>query len=125
MAKPIIVSVNGVESSFDHAKIERSRLYGSRGRLPLDQDGATCVKAALTVDVLYLLQAGMTAQGYFDEQGRAVARNALVGLDEDGQPLPLKPLTLGVVQPATVVDPSAVLRCRIEANIKKGWIEAT
>jgi hypothetical protein len=115
MAKPIIVSVNGIESSFDHVKLERSRLYGSRRRLPLDQDGATCVKAALTVDGLYLLQAGMTAQGYFDEQGRPIARNELVGLDADGQPLPLKPSTLGVSQPATVVDPSEVLRCRIES----------
>ena len=39
MAKPIIVTLNGVESSFEHAKLERSRLYGARRRLPLDQTG--------------------------------------------------------------------------------------
>lgn len=115
MAKPIILSLNGVESSFDHSKLERSRLYGARRRLPLDQDGASCIKAALTVDGLYLLQSGMTAQGYFDEHGRALARSELVGLDAEGQPLPLRPSTLGVAQEATVVDPAEILRCRIES----------
>lgn len=109
MAKPIVVALDGVESSFDHAKLERSRLYGARRRLPLDQTGQPCIKAALTADGLYLLQGGMTAQGYFDETGRALQRSELVGLDADGQPLPIMPSTLGVAQALTPVDPSEVL----------------
>ncbi len=115
MAKPIILDVDGIESSFDHAKLDRTRLYGSRRRVPLDLDGATCVKAALTVDGQYLLQAGMTAQGYFDEAGRPIARSELVGLDLDGQALPLQPSTLGVAQVAEAVDAAEVLRYRIDS----------
>jgi hypothetical protein len=56
MAKPIIVSLNGVESSFDHSKVERKRLYGERRRVPLDAAGEPCVKSALTTDGQYLLR---------------------------------------------------------------------
>lgn len=115
MAKPIVVALDGVESSFEHAKLERSRLYGARRRLPLDQNGQPCIKAALTTDGLYLLQGGMTAQGYFDETGRSLQRSQLVGLDADGQPLAIKPSTLGVAQALTPVDPSEVLRHTIDA----------
>ena len=106
MAKPIVLTYEGVQSSFDHAKLDRARLYGARKRIPLDQDGQTCVKAALTIDGLYLLQSGMTAQGYFDENGRWLQRSQLVGLDPDGHPLELKPSTLGVAVEAVVADPS-------------------
>lgn len=115
MAKPIVVTLDGVESRFEHAKVERSRLYGARRRVPLDQTGQPCVKAALTTDGLYLLQSGMTAQGYFDESGRWLQKSQLVGIDGDGQPLPLKPSTLGVAQPLVVIDPSELLRHAVES----------
>ena len=114
MAKPIILTLDGVESSFEHTKIERSKLYGARRRIPLDMEGNPCVKSSLTVDGLYLLQSGMTAQGYFDETGRWLQKSELVGLDEDGQPLELKPSTLGVAQPLKPVPPGEVLRHAID-----------
>mgnify|MGYP000098875707 CR=1 FL=1 len=33
MAKPIVVSLDGIESSFDHIKLDRKRLYGERRRV--------------------------------------------------------------------------------------------
>jgi len=39
MAKAIVVAFNGEESSFAFAKLDRSRLYGARRRVPLDQSG--------------------------------------------------------------------------------------
>ena len=115
MAKPIILTLDGVESTFDHGKLERTRLYGARRRIPLDPAGQPCQRAALTTDGLYLLQGGMTAQGYFDETGRWLQKSQLVGLDADGQPLELKGSTLGVAQPLTAVDPAEVLRHTIDA----------
>lgn len=115
MAKPIIVVLDGIESSFDHAKLERTKLYGSRRRVPLDLDGQGCVKSALTTDGLYLLQTGMTAQGYFDEAGRWLQKNQLVGIGEDGQALELKPSTLGAAQPLESVAPSTVLDHAVDA----------
>ena len=84
MAKPIVLEFEGAQSSFDLAKLDRARLYGARKRIPLDQSGQTCIKASLTTDGLYLLQSGMTAQGYFDEDGRWLQRSQLSGLDVDG-----------------------------------------
>jgi hypothetical protein len=115
MVKPIVVSLDGIESSFDHSKLERHRLYGVRKRIPLDQSGQPCIKAALTTDGLYLLQSGMTAQGYFDEGGRWLQKSELQGLDQDNKPLELKPSTLGTAQALTSVPASEVLRHVTEA----------
>ena len=83
MAKPIVVSLDGIESSFDHIKLDRKRLYGERRRVPLDLTGQPCVKSALTSDGLYLLQSGMTAQGYFDESSQSLRTRGLF-LDSKG-----------------------------------------
>jgi hypothetical protein len=115
MAKPIIVTLDGAESSFDHGKVERSKLYGARKRIPLDMEGNPCIKSSLTADALYLLQGGMTAQGYFDETGRWLQKGDLVGLGEDNQPLELKSSTLGVAQPLEAVAPGEILRHSIDA----------
>lgn len=115
MAKPIVLEFEGAQSSFDLAKLDRARLYGARKRIPLDQSGQTCIKASLTTDGLYLLQSGMTAQGYFDEDGRWLQRSQLSGLDVDGNVLELRPSTLGVCQTAVAVDPSELLRYTTDA----------
>jgi hypothetical protein len=115
MAKPIVISFNGAESNFDHAKVDRTKLYGARKRVPLDASESPCVKAALTADGLYLLQSGMTAQGYFDESGRWLQKADLVGLDADGNTLELKPSTLGTAQAAEEIDAAEVLRHTIDS----------
>ena len=115
MAKPIVVSLNGIESSFDHAKVERKRLYGERRRVPLDAGGEPCIKAALTTDGQYLLQSGMTAQGYFDEEGRWLQKSQLVGIGSGGEPLQIQPSTLGLAQVMEPTPPGTVLEHTIEA----------
>ena len=69
MARQIVVELDGIESSFDFAKLDRSKLYGTRKRVALDPDGQPCERADLTSDGAVLLRRGMTAQGYFDEAG--------------------------------------------------------
>jgi hypothetical protein len=115
MAKAVVVSFNGAESSFDLAKVERKRLYGERRRIPLDGEGETCVKSSLTTDGLYLLQSGMTAQGYFDESGRWLQKSQIVGIGADGQVLEIQGSTLGVCQPLSPIDPSMILEHAIDA----------
>jgi len=39
MAKPIVVSHMGAESSFQLSKLERQKLYGTRSRIPVDASG--------------------------------------------------------------------------------------
>ena len=98
MAKPIIASFKGKESSFDHSKVERSKLYGRRRRVALDNEGNTCIKASLTEDGSMIIRSGMTAQGYFTDQGEWIPNKELVGLDEKGKALQLVESTLGSSQ---------------------------
>ena len=97
IAKPIVLTYKGQESSFDHAKIDRFKLYGKKRRLPLDQNGNECQRASLMDDGSLILKSGMTAQGYFTKNEKWIPNKDLIGLSLDKKPLDLKPSTLGVV----------------------------
>lgn len=99
MAKPIIVNWGGVQSSFDHEKLDRAKLYGKRQRWILDPHGQRCERAELSRDGTLLIRSGMTAQGYFDEAGAWIPNSQLVGLDAEGKQLKHVPSTLGEPQP--------------------------
>ena len=99
MAKSIVVERNGARSSFAFKKVDRAKLYGRRQRIHLDPAGRSCTRAALTDDGSLILRQGMTAQGYFDEQGAWIPQKDLVGLDADGRALEAKDSTLGVSVP--------------------------
>ncbi len=98
MAKSIVVTLGGVESSFAMDKLDRTKLYGRRERRPLDPEGGRCQRAELTRDGALIVRAGMTAQGYFDEVGTWIPNRELVGLDKAGNALSQVPSTLGVAQ---------------------------
>ena len=64
MARVIAVSLEGVESTFGFASVDRSALYGRRRRVPLDEHGNACTRASILDDGSLLLRSGMTGQGY-------------------------------------------------------------
>ncbi len=116
MARQIMVSWNGSTSTFDMAKVDRSKLYGRRRRVLLDPKGGTCQRAALTEDGSIMVKSGMTAQGYFDPDGHWVPNKELVGLDADGKKMKKIDSTLGKeVELQGPVDPSAVLDLRLQS----------
>ena len=115
MAKPIVVSLNGQESRFDHKKLSRRKLYGYRRRQAVDGTGETCAKANLTEDGRYLLRSGMTAQGYFTAAGRWVPNKELVGLDDNGAVVDKVESTLGTSQPLEEVKPQVLLDLRMSS----------
>lgn len=96
MAKPVVVRHCDATSSFRLTKLERRKLYGSRRRIPVDSHGEPCTRAALTDDGAVLITAGMTAQGWFDPDGRQVDSNDISAQDSTGAPVPQVPSTLGV-----------------------------
>jgi hypothetical protein len=98
MARTIVVSFGGAQSTFDIAKIDRTKLYGQRKRVPLDPEGRPCTRAALTDDGSFLVQSGMSSQGYFDSAGTWIPNKELVAFDDEGHVLPEIPSTLGVEQ---------------------------
>ena len=98
MAKSIVVSHKAEASSFQFQKLERQKLYGVRRRVPIDAKGLPCSRAALTDDGAVLLTSGMTAQGWFDADGRQVETAAIGARSTDGIALDLVPSTLGEEQ---------------------------
>jgi hypothetical protein len=98
MAKSIIVAYAGGESSFAISKVDRTKLYPTRKRVPLDAQGQPCTRASMTSDGANVLKSGMTAQGYFTTAGRWVPKEELVGINPDGSLTDLKASTLGVSQ---------------------------
>ena len=116
MAKPLVVSFDGVTATFPITLLDRSKIYGSKKRVVIDSQGRTCTRAALSTDGATLIVAGMTAQGYFTRAGRAVARGEMVGMDAEGNIVELKPSTLGVEQKADGrVAPSELLNLAVQS----------
>lgn len=114
MARNIVVTLDGEESSFDFKPIDRAALYGKRRRVALDRDGEACSRASLTEDGSILIKSGMTGQAYFDEAGQAYKLGDLIAYGPDGKELTKVSSTLGVTQPLRgPIDPSELLDTRI------------
>ncbi|MCS6901015.1 MAG: hypothetical protein RMJ98_14625 [Myxococcales bacterium] len=115
MAKPIMVRYQGGVSSFEHSKIDRSKIYGRKVRLPLDPDGQPCERAQLSEDGALVLRSGMIGQGYFDGGGEWIPTGDLLGLDEQGEPLKRVPSTLGIPQEVEVIEPWEALDFQVRS----------
>ena len=116
MSRELILAWNGELATFDHRKVDRKQLYGARRRIAVDEQGNPCTRAAMTLDGTTVLRPGMTAQGWFTADGEQVESAEVVAVDAAGQPLPLRPSTLGVEQPLEgPVDPREVLDHAIDS----------
>ncbi len=115
MGKGIVVTWEGKTSTFGLERLERSKLYGARKRVQLDPDGKPCGRASLLEDGQVLLRAGMTAQGYFDDDGKQVDSADLGAIDAEGHELALVPSTLGEPQPLAQAAPTEVLDLSLSA----------
>jgi len=115
MAKQIVVSRNSTTSSFDFKKIDRSKLYGKRRRIPLDPNDEPCTRAQLAADGSILLRSGMLAQGYFQEDGKWIKQSQLQGMDGAGRPLEKEASTLGVEQEMEPASPEDLLDLDVTA----------
>ena len=116
MAKPVLLNFHSESASFTPTKVDRTKIYGARKRIAIDAEGATCTKAALTIDGSLTIRSGMLAQGYFSPEGRMIQRSEMVGLDTEGKTVESKPSTLGVPQDLTgPVEPTEVFDLQIQS----------
>jgi hypothetical protein len=107
--REIIVSYAGEETGFQFVRVDRSKLYGRKERVILDESGNRCVAAYLTADGAALVPPGGTAHVYVDEGFDTIDRSVLRAVDENGKQLELVPSTLGVAQPIEPVRPERIL----------------
>ena len=115
MAKNIIVSLDGEESSFGFKAVDRASLYGKRRRIALDKDGNPCTRGSLLEDGSLLLKSGMSGQGYFLDDGTFLKQSDLEGFDINGNALSKAPSTLGQIEKLNgPVNPNDVLDLRVK-----------
>ncbi|MFK7985983.1 MAG: hypothetical protein AB8I08_08115 [Sandaracinaceae bacterium] len=107
--RAIVVSYGEEESSFKFTRVDRSKLYGRRERVILDEHGDCCVPAYLTPDGAALVPPGGTAHIYVDETFDTVERSDLRAVDSAGEAVESVAATLGVAQPLSPVRPEHVL----------------
>ena len=115
MAKLIHIIYKGEEAKLSHKKIDRSKLYGSRKRIPLDPLGENCIRCALSDDGLTLIMSGMTSQGYFDNDMNWIPNKELIGMDSSGKVLEKIPATLGIAQDALLCDLEELLDLAVDS----------
>ncbi len=110
MAREVTVEFEGAVSRFALTRMTREKLYGRRRRVIVDEQGAACVAATLTLDGAALLPPGSTSDLYVDSAFDTVSRSRLRAVDSDGEPIEKVPSTLGVEQPLSgPVTPERVL----------------
>ena len=115
MAKLLHINFKGEEARFSHKKIDRSKLYGSRKRVPLDPLGENCLRCSLSDDGLTLIMSGMTSQGYFDNDMNWIPNKELIGMDSSGKVLNKIPATLGIAQDALLSDLEQLLDLAVDS----------
>lgn len=116
MSRELLFAWRGDSVAFDHQRIERRQLYGAKRRIAIDAAGNPCTRVSMTMDGVTVLRPGMTAQGWFTEEGEQVESSEVVAVGTDGDPLALHPSTVGVEQqlegPVKAID---VLDLAVEA----------
>lgn len=109
MAKTIDILFKGEAVSFTYKPIDRKTLYGYKKRVAFDSSGAECVRASLFRDGSLILRSGMSAQGYFKDDGGWVPSSALEAMNIDGSKPELLPATIGQVVEAREISVDDVL----------------
>jgi len=115
MAKLILINYQGEEAQFSHKKVDRSKLYGSRKRIPLDPSGENCLRCELSDDGSTLIMSGMTSQGYFDSDINWIPNKELIGMDSNGKVLDKVPATLGVAQDGVLSELEPLLDLAVDS----------
>jgi hypothetical protein len=78
-------SFKGKESVFSISKLFRSKLYGRKRRISIDEEGNSCTRVLRDVAGGILLKKGMTGQGYLDDKGNWLERDTITGVDAEGE----------------------------------------
>jgi hypothetical protein len=114
MSRILEIGYEGRESSFSITRISRSKLYGSKRRMPVDGQGNECSRASLTRDGIHILPVGGIAMLYLDENGDVVERERLRTIDIDGDMLkPRERVIDGTLEVGQFVQTVDLLECTI------------
>ncbi|MDA7977491.1 MAG: hypothetical protein MPJ50_01820 [Pirellulales bacterium] len=108
MAKPLIFSFAKRDLAFGLKKVDRTKLYGYKETLVLDEDGDPCELATLASDGRTVTGKGSIAMGYLSPDGAWCERGTLTPIDVEGNEIPPAPSSFSapveLVEQATIED---------------------
>ncbi|GAB5406908.1 MAG: hypothetical protein Aurels2KO_51390 [Aureliella sp.] len=84
MARPLTFQLGEDEVSLQMNKVDRTKLYGSKEQLALDESEQACELATLADDGRTLIGKGGTALGWIDADGKWCDKTALKPINVDG-----------------------------------------
>ena len=84
MPRTLSFSLGGNQIDFEMHKVDRSRLYGFKELLVLDEDGEACELNTLAEDGKTLIGKGGTGIGYVDADGNWIEKSDLTAVDLEG-----------------------------------------
>lgn len=85
MARPLIFQLGDDQVSLQMNKVDRTRLYGSKEQLVLDESEAPCELATLADDGQTLIGKGGTTIGWIDADGNWCDKSQLNPINADGE----------------------------------------
>jgi hypothetical protein len=107
MARPLVLSLDGVEYPVTLTKIDRDKLYGRVEIEAFDEKGREASLRVLAADGKTLLDKGGTALATVTDKGDSVDRNELVPVTTEGEKIEQVPSSFtqtNVLKQATVED---------------------
>jgi hypothetical protein len=84
MPRTLSFNHGGNQIDFEMHKVDRSRLYGFKELLVLDEDGEACELNTLAEDGKTLIGKGGTGIGYVDADGNWIEKSNLTAVDLEG-----------------------------------------
>jgi len=84
MPRTLSFNLSGNQVDFEMHKVDRSRLYGFKELLVLDEDGEACELNTLAEDGKTLIGKGGTGIGYVDADGSWIEKSNLTAVDLEG-----------------------------------------
>ncbi len=84
MPRTLSFNLAGNQIDFEMHKVDRSRLYGFKELLVLDEDGESCELNTLAEDGKTLIGKGGTGIGYVDADGSWIEKSDLTAVDLEG-----------------------------------------
>ena len=107
MARPLVLSLDGVEYPVTLVKIDREKLYGKVEIEAFDEKGREASLKILAADGKTLIDKGGTALATITEKGDSIDRVDLVPVDANGDKIEQVPSSfneVNILKPATVED---------------------
>lgn len=126
--KDLRLSIGGAVFSTDISKVDRSKLYGRRVKIALDDDDVECSLVSMSECGTVCIPKGGTGLGYLSPDGSWVSRGELSTINLDGSPAELKPSSFNVVNDLEEATTDDLLKCEVESfyqlTAEPGLIEA-